>query len=273
MPKIKDPGNFDQWIALAKVDRQAWQTANKSDMPPMVYSCRDNECIAQIISPQVDRDLGLKAAELCRYAMAADRIVIFFDARTITKKAQEMGQGLSEEEFKKKFHNFKLDKMCKEENAKEMGLVVDCISIYMATTTEMRCHSLPYVIDGGELGWYDEEEVMNMTVKMSDFESENADNFDDAKANNKIMMKGIIPETMHAIMTGPTVLENASIAKSAEVFKFDRDKQIFHTTRAALKLLAEQKYFVVVKDQKLVPQGAEQLDVGDEPTGNPRFKI
>jgi hypothetical protein len=97
----------DTWV---KIDE-------RGDIPPVVIVEKNGEDLCTVFAPQVDKMMGLRAAQVLRQGFDPDYMTVMFDAHYAQGKKDE-----SEEEFAERFPAGSMQKMCDEENACAVGL-------------------------------------------------------------------------------------------------------------------------------------------------------
>lgn len=94
-PEVLNSEDIKDWVKLAKYHKGLWvQSTERGDMTPTVFAEREGTVICAVVAPQVDKELGLRAAAILRKGLDADVINMIVDAHISHGK-----QGESDEEF------------------------------------------------------------------------------------------------------------------------------------------------------------------------------
>ncbi len=182
------------------------QNRDSPDMPPVVMASRDGNPIAMVVSPTIDRDSSLHAAHVMVRAASADYLVLINDSFTMTAdKEIQLEPG-------------ELQRRWKAGDRKDISEALCCVT--MGADKDAEFISLPYAIDGGEIGWGEEK--------------------------RSAMASGLIPEVLREIMKAPRLIDEPTLIAGAKAVGIDDpERQLFHLARAAMKLLEQNGYLII----------------------------
>ncbi len=186
--------------------KEDWVTQNPTapDMPPVVVASRGGNPIAMVVSQTIDRDSSLMAAHVMVKAASADHLVLISDSFVMTAEKEihlEPGE---------------LSRRWEAGDRKDISEALCCLIV----ETDIEFISLPYAIDGGEIGWGEEKRPE--------------------------LAGGRIPETLKEIMKTTRLIDNPELIEGAKVLGIDDpERQWFHLARAAMELLRQNDYIVI----------------------------
>lgn len=220
-----DANPLNQWFEWAKAFKHSWvEATQRGDMPPTVIAERNGQPLIIVVAPQIDKMLGLHAADMCRGGMCADAVTLICDAH--------MATGQTEADLEKWKHQ-RMQDACDEEGACSTGEITDCIqAIRMDTSLKAELHCLPYDYHGKD-GGVDFKWKPDMEVKINE------------KTEDKAGVTGFIPESLREIMQRPTILENDQLQQAAAAMGLTNvDKQVYHAGMAMRRLMIEQDFIL-----------------------------
>jgi hypothetical protein len=173
----------DTWV---KIDE-------RGDIPPVVIVEKNGEDLCTVFAPQVDKMMGLRAAQVLRQGFDPDYMTVMFDAHYAQGKKDE-----SEEEFAERFPAGSMQKMCDEENACAVGLITDCIiSARVGRNGKLLMINLPYSYHGkgSDFIWYDDKATIS----------------DENDPESEATFSGHIPSALKSIMAEKSLLESSEL--------------------------------------------------------------
>lgn len=218
---MSNTSDLQTWKEFARSQKEAWvETSDRGDLHPTIVAERGGEVLGYVISPSVDRDQGLLAAQIMRATMDADAITAIFDAHMAQGKPGE-----TEAELTKRFPRGSMQKMCDEEGACDIGLITDVLLCYRITVDKkVTMTMLPYSYHGKgtTFRWHED--------KKDD---------DDFK-----LARGYIPDVLSEIMSRPCFKDIPDGQELVKRFGFSPERAAFHTARAGFKMLSDQGYLV-----------------------------
>ena len=236
----EEGSKIEDWVPFAKQHKEhIVESTERGDISPTVIVEKNGKVQMIVISPDIDKNLGLQAAAVLHSSIDPDSITLIMDAHFAMGKREE-GQTDEEaqEAFRKKFPPGSMQKMCDEEVACEAGLITDCLLCYRITRDlESSVLTIPYAYHGKQgppFKWLD-----------------NNPEFVDKVLNSKDggISKGYIPDSLVKIMKSPVFVGNESklLRKVAETFlPEEREERIFyHTARAIMAMLSYRKFMIV----------------------------
>ncbi len=203
---------------------------SRGDVSPVVLAERKGKPVSLIMAPQVDKMLGLHAANLARMGMSADTLTVMFDAHMAGLR-----EGETVEEFRARYPAGSMQKMCDEEGACELGEIIDCITVQRVTKTDTVGASLPYHYHGeGTTFRWDEDKIAVQSDVLS-----GAKKFE--------RMGGMISHALHKIINQPSILERGE-SMFSRMFGNEPDaeeKAFYHAARGTMQALDAQGFFVL----------------------------
>lgn len=201
----------------AKIDKEASVTksllavGHPPDICPTLYAVTDNEIILKIKSPSVDKKFGLFAAHVVHDGAVPDSVVLIFDAFMSMPKIQDTVRKLMSGEQE----SLNLSEMAKNGGiAKEEVAEILVFIICDYKNRAIQSFYIPYTKRTGRVEWKESQ------------------NFPQGDVGGSI--HNALVETMKSIplIDKPEVQQGAFALGIVE-----RDRQIFHTSRAVVKLL------------------------------------
>lgn len=241
---------FDKETFLAeakKLKMSAVECFKEGDLPPVVFVEKGGKIKAMIVAPQVDKNLGLHAARLARIGFSADALSIIMDAHVATGPKVDTDDPAERlaaaKEFAKKYPQGSMQKAC-EEGACARGEITDVLLCHRVTAEgKYSMAFLPYEYhgkDGPPFQWLADHPATK--------------EFDEIDGDH---CSGYIPESLLAIMQEKAFMDNEEIKndiqKMADICQITAEQQAYHTSRAMLKILKEQGFFV--HDLQEPPEG------------------
>lgn len=214
-PNIHDmPDSAQSWVEFAKFQK-AWavEKLERGDIPPTVIIERDGHVQAIVVSPQVDKYLGLQAAAMCQAGYDPDSITMVMDAHigTMTPEREEGTPPMTEEDIEKATQEFRkkypkgMQHACDNEDACATGDITDCLICHRINRKgEISMVTIPYAYhgkDGPPFKWLDQEPKYK---KMFEGSTDGPDG---------LVLKGLIPDALRKIMTTPPILEAIRVLK------------------------------------------------------------
>lgn len=97
---------------------------DRGDMPPCVIAFRGGKVIGTFFAPQIDKIMGLQAADLCRRGLSADQIVCVFDAHVYQAKSEEDYKAV-----RSTWPNGSMQAACDSNGACSTGEISDCLTV------------------------------------------------------------------------------------------------------------------------------------------------
>jgi hypothetical protein len=230
MVEVIDPRNINDWIKIAKGLKMSWvESTERGDLNPTVYAERNGMVFCSVISPQLDKELGLEAAAMLRRGTAADTLTLIVDAHVYHGE-----KGESEEEFERSRPK-NLQKACDDEGACEKGIISDCLVVHRITTNKkIQFANVPYYYHGKgtTFRWVNNPEGYQEQI-MDEYEA-------------GTVLEGIVPDALRKIMDLSSINNDPMINLVAEKLGLeDLDRRCYHTTRAVYRVL-ETKGFLVI---------------------------
>lgn len=246
--------NMQMWVDFAKQQKQwAVDSTNRGDIPPTIIVERNDEIIAVVISPEIDKRLGLQAAAMCHLGFDPDALIMVVDAH-IHQGHVEEGQTVEEaqEAFRKKFPKG-MQHACDNEDACAVGEISDCLICHRITRDgKITLVSLPYSYHGKDGGvpfqWLDDDERYK---NLSSF-FQNTD---------KDTLKGFIPDSLREIMNTP-FNNSPELDRLREVSNFSPERVRFHISRAMISLLSAKDYIVADFISGKHPEWTDAKNIG-----------
>lgn len=223
---IEKMSKLTNWVDFAKfrkefeVDFMSNGNGNgNGDITPTVIVERDNQALAIVMAPSVDKELGLACAKLCKVGFDADHLTLIVDAR-LHKSAFNM----TPEELSEKFPQGSMQKLCEEGKQEESG-IIDCLVCHrISKNCEIELILLPYSCSGkGTLKWLDSE----INPSSND-------------------VQGVIPDALREIMkldVQKGLQKILDISKNFQDYSPERSR--FHLSRAMITVLTREKFFVI----------------------------
>lgn len=230
--------NLDEQILLSKKAKETWLPIDdRGDIPPVIFIEKDGKQLCQVFAPEVNRDLGLMAAELLKMGFDPDTMVILMDAHFAEGKGK-----MTEEEFAKKFPPGSMQKMCDEQGACELGLITDCIlSLQISRDGKIRQATIPYSYHGKgtPFRWFED--------RISVFDENNGQPGDDDDKK----MEGLIPDALREIMAAPAAMQHPVFQQMASSLGLapDAPELQIRVGRSILPILANQGFMIVVSEE------------------------
>ena len=228
IPEVEE---LKDWIKLAKYHKKLWvECTERGDLTPTVFAERNGEIVCAVVAPQVDKELGYKAAAMLRRGMNADVITMIFDAHMSHGKAGE-----SEEEFTKKWKPGEMQRMCDEEGACETGLIADTLICHrIGEDKKIKMANIPYSYHGkgSKFRWLNDPQGYHEYCLDENVEG--------------VSISGNVPRVLRQIMDLSSLLDDPLVSEAATrmgVSK-ERKRQLYHTTRALYTVLSTEGYAV-----------------------------
>lgn len=230
--------DMQAWVDFAKQQKTlAVETTERGDIPPTVIVERDGEVLAVVISPQIQKELGLQAAAMCQAGFDPDALTMVVDAHIrhiVAKEGQTMEE--AQEEYHKQFPKG-MQHACDNEGACATGEIVDCLVCHRITRDgQITMVTLPYSYHGKDGGvpfeWLDEDERYKGMGNMSE-------------GTEGVRLEGFIPDSLREIMKTPSIFEQmAELQEMADANDFTPERVRYHTARAMMAAMAAKKYLV-----------------------------
>lgn len=215
---LKPRHSAKDWTDFAKAFKDlTFKINSKMDMPPIVIGEKNGKVQIIAVAPQVDRNMGLHAANLLKVGADVDVLTLIVDARM--KSLDDIVDG--------KIEHKNLQKLV-EEGKREEEKIVDTVLCYrIINGGESSVISLPYELKEDKINWINKEEESDL---------------DDPIA------QGIIPDALSSIMKeeiGDKNIMNMLKETMKHVTDYSEERHHFHFARAMMSILLTQKYFVV----------------------------
>lgn len=244
---------LQEFIDIAKHHKMAWvENTQQGDMPPTVIGIRDGKPIILVIAPQVDKHMGLRAANLLRIGLGIDAIVFITDSHVILTKDK------SPEETRALYEKYRepgsMQKACDENGACNLGEIADCICVNYIDSKNFKFSmgSFPYFYHGKDGGakfqWMEEHnsEMLDCPVvdDIKPFEEER-------DKHDGPVVSGLIPNTMKSILEQPSCLDVPQTKLMMNLAGFDSNnpehvqRALFHMEVAVRKALDGEKFIVM----------------------------
>lgn len=205
--------------------QKAWAIENveHGTVPPTVLVEKDNVVCAVVIAPQIDKELGLHAADLCQVGFDPDFLTVLFDAHVYTQKMQK-GQDIdeAEKEMNKKLKDLRLNKSFQDFS--------DCIiCCRIGRDLDIDINIYPYQ--------YDEKTSVFEWLEF-DLEHECATALKDTS--------GYIPTSLKKIMSQKSFFEQHpdALEKARNFFGFSDERTRFHVARTFMGLLVAEDFAI-----------------------------
>lgn len=96
----------------------------RGDMPPSVIAFRGGKFVGTFFAPQIDKIMGLQAADMCRRGLSADQIVCVFDAHVYRSKPGE-----DYEAVRATWPNGSMQEACDINGVCATGQISDCLTV------------------------------------------------------------------------------------------------------------------------------------------------
>jgi hypothetical protein len=218
-----------KYFDFAKTQKETWNRHCSKDMPPFIIIEREGVPLLMVMAPQVDKNLALKAALLCRKGFACDAITFVADCHMFRPPV-----GLSPEESRKLVDDVR-EKYGSYQDAFKQGVegVTESLSV-------VRCKLVPRVVEG------------KVTFISVAYESQNKDviwgeetTMEDGVGGARF--EGNIPSALRAILKEPSILEMKLMRTAAEKLGLDGDpeRQLYHGGRAIRKILHMENFLIM----------------------------
>jgi hypothetical protein len=230
--------DMQAWVDFAKQQKTlAVENTERGDIPPTVIVERDGEVLAVVISPQIQKELGLQAAAMCQSGFDPDALTMVVDAHIrhiVAKEGQTMEE--AQEEYHKQFPKG-MQHACDNEGACATGEIVDCLVCHRITRDgQITMVTLPYSYHGKDGGvpfeWLDEDERYKGMGDMSE-------------GTEGVRLEGFIPDSLREIMKTPSIFEQmAELQEMAEANEFTPERVRYHTARAMMAAMAAKKFLI-----------------------------
>lgn len=243
-----------KWVDFAK-QQKAWavEITDHGDIPPTVIVERDGKVLAIVVSPEINKQLGLKAAAMCQTGFDPDAITMVLDAHIHSGKVAE-GQTNEEaiEEYHKKFPKG-MQHACDNEGACDLGEISDCLICHRIDREgNITMVTLPYSYHGKSAGqpfkWLDEDERYKNMGELGGSS-----------------LTGLIPDTLRDIMKMPPIFSSIPQLKElAEQSNFSPERVQYHAARTMMGLMTSQNYMVADFVSGKHPEWTDAVSIGNE---------
>jgi hypothetical protein len=206
------------WIEFVK-DHKSFFVKNtkRGDVPPTVIAERNGEVFAIVVSPDVDKEMALRASAILRQG-GADSLTLILDAHVRSVNTKDG------DEFLKNYKHGDMQRACDEEGACELGIISDCLICQRIDSSgKITLRILPYDYhgEGTEFKWKEETEQPE-----------------------GVQYDGYIVETLRKIMTEKSLADNVEVLKKGKESGFDKDRILYHAQRAVFSSLISDQYYV-----------------------------
>lgn len=225
------------WIDFAKEHKAfAVQKTERGDVFPTIIVERNQELLAVVMAPELDKMLGLQAAHMCKIGFDPDSLTLVLDAHMHQSKRKD-NQTFEEmeEEYRSKFPKG-LQFAHDEEN--EIDEIVDCLICHRINRQgEISIVALPYTYQEGKnpLKWLDSDPNYKdiYEEEMCDKDGE--------------QLKGYIPESLRSIMSQSDIDQKfvEQVKNIAKDFDYEPERLRYHVARAMISILNNSGFFVV----------------------------
>ena len=209
--------------------QKAWSIKNieHGTVPPTVLVEKDDHVCAIVIAPQIDKELGLHAANLCKAGFDPDFLTVLFDANIVTQKIQE-GQSIEEAEKAVKEKLKSSDLGMEEKFASDLGFS-DCI-ICCRIGRDLKVDTTIYPYR------YDEKTSVFEWVEVEG---------DNRLIENLKDTSGYIPTSLKDIMSQkPFFEQHPDALETAKNFGFSDERAKFHIARTFMGLLVSEDFSI-----------------------------